>query len=151
MIETDQMSTWRGDFGKSYTDRNPKTVEDVEALSFQNFGISRISLNDKFLTEIPKNARILEVGCNVGSQLAVLAEMGFQHLYGIEVQRYAVEIAKHNCPGIDVIEGSAFDIPFKDNFFDLVFTSGVLIHISPENLHQAISEIVRCSRSFIWG
>ena len=151
MIETDQMNTWRGDFGKSYTDRNPKTVEDVEALALHNYGVSQTSLNERFLSDIPKSANILEVGCNVGSQLAVLAEMGYHNLYGIELQRYAVEIAKHNLPGVDVIEGSAFDIPFKDNFFDLVFTSGVLIHISPEDLHLVIAEIVRCSRSFIWG
>ena len=49
------------------------------------------------------------------------------------------------------MEGSAFDIPFKDNYFDLVFTSGVLIHIAPKNLTKAIKEIIRVSNKYIFG
>src|SRR5205823_5582911 len=48
-------------------------------------------------------------------------------------------------------QGSAFDLPYKDGFFDLVFTSGVLIHISPQEIDRAIAEIARCSRHAIWG
>ena len=41
-------------------------------------------LNQRFLADIPRNARILEVGCNEGNQLCALQEMGFQNLYWIE-------------------------------------------------------------------
>jgi hypothetical protein len=33
----------------------------------------------------------------------------------------------------------------------LVFTSGVLIHIAPDDLPGAIGEIHRCSSDYIWG
>jgi len=33
----------------------------------------------------------------------------------------------------------------------LVFTSGVLIHISPDNIANALKEIYRVSKSYIWG
>jgi len=46
---------------------------------------------------------------------------------------------------------SADDIPFKDGYFDMVFTSGVLIHISPGNINRVLDEIYRCSREYIWG
>ena len=149
--DTDQMKTWKGDFGQQYTDRNPQVAADVEALYNRNFGFSRTSINERFLSGVPKSFRILEVGCNVGTQLEVLSNMGFEHLYGIELQRYAVDIARKRLSSIDIIAGSIFDIPFKDGFFDLVFTSGVLIHISPETISTAIHELIRCSNRYIWG
>ena len=43
-------------------------------------------------------------------------------------KQYAVEKGKENTKGINIIQGSAFDLPYKDNYFDLVCTNGVLIH-----------------------
>lgn len=53
--------------------------------------------------------------------------------------------------GINIIKATADDIPFKDNYFDMVFTSGVLIHIAPDNIDMVLDEIYRCSKEFIWG
>ncbi|MEI8354287.1 MAG: methyltransferase domain-containing protein, partial [Lentisphaerota bacterium] len=53
--------------------------------------------------------------------------------------------------GIDFIQGSARALPFDDNHFDLVFTSGVLIHIHPIDLPTVMGEIHRCSRRYVWG
>ena len=48
-------------------------------------------------------------------------------------------------------KGTPSIFAFPDGHFDLVFTSGVLIHIAPADLPNALSEIHRCSNSFIWG
>ena len=77
--------------------------------------------------------------------------MGFENLYGIELQGYAVEIAKSNTKGINVIQGSGFDLPFKDQYFDLVCTNGVLIHIDPKDHESFMREIIRCTSKFILG
>lgn len=77
--------------------------------------------------------------------------MGFKKLYGIEIQYDAVEKAKLSTKNINIIQGSAFDIPFKEEYFDLIFTSGVLIHISPYDLFLALKEIVKCTKRYIWG
>ena len=120
-------------------------------LSFkERYGITRTEMNSKFIGVLNKNIRVLEVGSNIGIQLVYLQEAGFQHLYGIELQSYAVELSKSNTKGINIIQGSAFDIPFKDGFFEMVFTSGVLIHISPDDIAEALDEIYRCSREYIW-
>jgi len=73
------------------------------------------------------------------------------NLYGIELQQYAIEKAKALTKRINIIHGVADDIPFKDGYFDMVFTSGVLIHISPGNINRVLDEIYRCSREYIWG
>jgi pseudaminic acid biosynthesis-associated methylase len=87
----------------------------------------------------------------VGIQLHLLQQMGFTNLHGIELQKYAVEVAKRVRPGINIIQGNAFEIPFEKDEFDLVFTSGVLIHIAPQHHHRVMDEMVRCSRKYIWG
>ena len=146
-----QAETWAAAFGKEYTDRNPHSIEQMDALYQTNFGVTRIELNARFLGALDRSATILEVGSNVGTQLKALQTMGFGELYGIELQSYAVELSKILTQGINLIQGSAFELPFRDRFFDLVFTSGVLIHISPEDLPRVLDEMHRCSREFIWG
>jgi pseudaminic acid biosynthesis-associated methylase len=145
------MDVWNGDFGRDYTDRNAMTIEELDALYEHRFGCTRRALNEAFLGALPRDLRILEVGANVGNQLLMLQAMGFTQLYGIELQAYALELAKQRTRDINLLEGSAFDLPFKDRFFDLVFTSGVLIHLAPSDLDRALDEIVRCTRRYVWG
>jgi pseudaminic acid biosynthesis-associated methylase len=148
---TKQMNEWDGQFGKEYTDRNDITLEEMDLLYQRNYGVARTAMNAEFVGDIDRSARILEVGSNVGNQLLFLQKAGFKQLYGIELQSYAVELSKRRTSGINIIEGSALDIPFKDRFFDLVFTSGVLIHISPADINTALDEILRCTKRYVWG
>ena len=148
---TMQMEEWMGDFGKKYTDRNALTLDEMNEMFKKNFGISREDLNNLFIAEMNRNIKILEVGSNIGNQLLLLQKMGFKNLYGIEINDYAVEFSKSRSKNINIIQGSAFDIPFKDKYFDLVFTSGVLIHISPSDIGMVMCEIYRCSKKYIWG
>lgn len=144
-------SAWRGAFGKEYTDRNALSDEQMENLYLKNYGLNRTSMNGRFLGSWDRSLRILEVGANVGNQLRCLQKMGFTSLYGIELQEYAVEMAKQSTRGINLVSGQAGDIPFRSGFFDVVFTSGVLIHIAPAEIGAVLTEIHRCSKQYIWG
>jgi pseudaminic acid biosynthesis-associated methylase len=150
-MNTAQISRWRGDFGQEYTDRNSLTSPQLDELYQRNYGLTRSELNQRFLADVPRDARVLEVGCNMGIQLGMLRDLGFWNLFGIEIQHQALKRAKARTPEVLVAEASAFEIPFADRSFDLVFTSGVLIHIAPDDLRRAMYEIYRCSRRFIWG
>jgi len=150
-MTTEQMNFWLGQFGQDYTDRNTCTAEGVDQ-NYENwFGVKRSEMNRRFLDGLDREARILEGGCNIGLQLEQLQLMGFKNLYGIELQRYAADLAKQRLEGVDVIQGSALDLPFRDGWFDLVYTSGVLIHIAPGDLPTVMREMTRCSKRFIWG
>ena len=150
-MTTKQMEAWVGDIGKLYTDRNTRTLRGVELLYLVRYGLYRTQMNDLFIGGFDRDIKILEVGCNIGNQLEVLQSQGFKNLYGVELQPYAVERAKGRTQGINIIQGSAFDIPFKDNYFDMVFTSGVLIHIAYADLGKVMDEIYRCTKKYIWG
>lgn len=150
-MKTQQIEFWNGDFGKEYTDRNHFSPDEWDAYYLKQYGITKRAMNDEFIGSLPKDIRILEVGCNIGMQLRGLQNQGFTNLYGIELQQYAVEEAKKVTKEINIIQGSGFDIPFKDGFFDIVVTNGVLIHISPNDHSKIFSEMVRCSNKYIWG
>ena len=144
------MEFWQS-FGKDYNNRNFYSPTELDDMYNERYGISRSEMNNVFLGDIDRDAKILEVGCNVGQQLRHLQLMGFENLYGIEIQQDAVEMAKSRTKNINIIQGSAFDLPFKDANFDLVFTSGVLIHIAPKNIKKVLEETYRCSKGYIWG
>ena len=133
---TDQLRLWRSDFGRDYTDRNDREKPE------------RIASWRRILDgRTPQ--RTLEVGCNVGWNLTYLTDLGLTGLAGIEPQPYALQRARQRAPQLDVMQGDAFDLPFKDGWFDLAFTSGVLIHIAPEQLPRALDELYRVSRRWI--
>ncbi len=149
--ETKQTEFWKSKFGKDYTDRCTYEMDAWNKLYLKQYGKTKLQMNAAFLGDLPRDIRILEVGCNVGNQLRGLQFQGFEHLYGIELQWYAVENAKKLTERINIIQGSALDMPFKDGYFDLVFASGVLIHIAPDDLLRVMQEIGRVSSRYIWG
>ena len=124
--DTAQLKIWAGKFGREYTNRNPRSLDKLEELYRDNYGMTRTELNKIFLSGLNRSARILEVGSNVGLQLVCLQRMGFKNLYGIELQDYAIKLSKKNTKNINIAKGNAFDLPFGDGHFDLVFTSGCL-------------------------
>ncbi len=150
MSKTIQENFWESEFGNEYIKRNSLTNEELDESYRQKFGVSRSEMNREFLGGLEiKN--ILEIGCSEGNQLSLLQAKGYKNLYGVEINKMAVELAKKRLKGVEIVEGNAFEIPFGERTFDLVFTSGVLIHISPVNLDKAMKEIYRVSGRYIWG
>jgi pseudaminic acid biosynthesis-associated methylase len=149
--ETDPADTWDGEFGKEWTERNPDTVEELDEQYRQKFGRTRTALNEQFLNDVDTSARVLEVGCNTGVQLKALRKLGFESLYGIDVMEYVVREVHRKSPELNIIEGDALDIPFKTDFFDLVFTSGTLIHVPASDIGTAMKEVARCADTYVWG
>lgn len=150
MRQTSEEKFWTSRFGKEYINRNPSSIGEMDNLYIKNFGVSRSYLDKKFLNKL-KIENVLEVGCNIGTQLAFLQKQKFKNLHGLEIFGPAVEYAKKHQQNINIVRGSVFDIPFKDKYFDLVFTSGLLIHINPRDIKKAMREIYRTSKKYIWG
>jgi pseudaminic acid biosynthesis-associated methylase len=140
MNDTSQLALWRSEFGRDYTNRNDR--DKPERVASWRQLLEGVDLARDLV-------RVLEVGCNVGWNLVYLERLGVRELYGIEPQPVAVERARHRRPAFNILHGTAFDLPFRDGYFDLVFTSGVLIHIAPESLGLALDEIARVSRRWI--
>ncbi len=134
--QTPQLALWRSAFGAAYTERNDLVRPE------------RIATWTRLLEGLDVT-RALEVGCNVGRNLEYLTACGVPEVWGIEPQRFAIERARRRSPALHLLPGTAFDLPFRDRWFDLAFTSGVLIHIAPDDLGRALDELVRVSRRWI--
>lgn len=150
-METRQSSIWQSDFGRDYTDRNTLSEEEVNETGLRRYGKRRDELIKEWLKPVAKDARFLEIGSNIGLMLRALQGAGFTSLSGIEMQRYCVEKSKTTVSDVDIIQATAYDIPFKDGFFDVVFTNNVLIHIPPDKLPSVFDEMYRVSKKYIWG
>jgi len=128
---------WGGQFGDSYVDRN-KTAGDHREAFWKDL-----------LTEYPaQNA--LEVGCNIGANLRWIAPILHpQNVYGVDINLKALRELHTNYPDVNAIWSPARDLPYRDRWFDLVFTMGVLIHQPEDTLPLVMSEVVRCSKRYI--
>jgi len=152
MKNNPQIKTWTSEFGGEYTSRNTfKSEEEFNNFFLKRYLITRDEFYKNYLSVIPFESSILEVGANIGNQLSSLFRVGYKNLYGIEIQKDAINYAHQSLPYIDIIYGLAQDIPFKENYFDAVFTNNVLIHISPENINSVMEEIYRTSKKYIFG
>jgi len=144
-----QRNTWAGEFGDSYVERN-KTIDQVNASFDELMGITLENLLSSFFSDLNRDTKILEVGCNVGLNLTILKKMGFKNLFGLEINEKAITIAKQRNPEITFFHSSIekFETEHK---FDLIFTAGVLIHINPDTLPDIIKKIYGLTNKFIFG
>lgn len=125
---------WQGQFGTSYTKRNAQAGE------------GRARFWDEILDEL-RPGRILEVGCNVGANLAHAARhLPARDIWGLDVNEASLTVLRDRLPGINAAWGVARSLPFRDGWFDLVFTVAVLIHQPADTLALVLAELVRCSR-----
>jgi pseudaminic acid biosynthesis-associated methylase len=127
------------------------TAANLDDFYMRMVRVPRSEINARLFARVPKDARVLEVGASGGNQLQSLWEAGYTELYGVEINPVAVRMVKGARPELQVLQGSIYDLPFKDGYFDAVFTSGVLIHIPPDDLPRAMAELVRCSKRYVIG
>lgn len=128
---------WAGEFGDAYVERNSDAQKGRE--DFWRERVEQLELSS-----------VLEVGCNLGGNLRWLGTlMPEGRIAGIDVNETALAKCREALPDADLKVASAYEIPFGDGTFDLVFTTGVLIHLPPGSVEKAMAEIVRCSGRYV--
>ena len=140
---TPQLAAWTGEFGDDYVRRHEaaewKLRYGVEAFRRMVGGLTLES--------------VLEVGSNIGLNLWFLRELfGTRlRLFAVEPNRTAYErlVADPRIRVEQAWNATAAELPLPDAAVDLVFTSGVLIHIAPADLGRATDEIVRVARRYV--
>jgi SAM-dependent methyltransferase len=93
---------------------------------------------------LPAHGRILEIGAGTGWQAKVLASQGY------DVSAIDVPYSNYRENRIwPVIDYDGKNIPFKDNTFDIVFSSNVLEHIL--HIYEFQKEIHRVLKPSTWA
>jgi len=123
---------------KKHTHKNP-----IQRLLLDNF-----FRNLTNLTAAKKVDSILDVGCGEGFTLNRLKKQGIgKKLEGIEYLQAAIDLGKKTYPDIKITKGTIYELPYKDNSFDLVLCTEVLEHL--EDPQKALKELVRVSNKYL--
>ena len=144
-MTTKQVELWQSGFGSDYARRNNNQItDDGQRRLMRDWGRMLAG------AVTPKPETVLEVGCNIGRNLLALQHF-VPEVSAVEPNGNAIEIAKGHAAlaSVRIDKGDAFSLPYDDNSVDLVFTSGVLIHIAPDDLARAVDEILRVSRHYV--
>ncbi|WP_339748836.1 pseudaminic acid biosynthesis-associated methylase [uncultured Maricaulis sp.] len=144
MTDTTQLDAWQGEFGDQYVNRNAPLTEQLRARTRMWARMMRGMAGAEPET-------ILEVGCNIGLNLRSLDRLTGAELHGIEPNDKAREslLRDQVLRAENLHKATAQKIPYGDASIDLVFTSGVLIHIHPDHLEAAADEMHRVSRRWL--
>lgn len=96
--------------------------------------------------ELKTKRRILDVGCGPGFITADIASLTGGRITGIDIDEKKLEHAKTlvRCNRITFAKADALHLPFKDETFDLVVFSFVLMHIREQQ--KAVNEMVRVTQ-----
>ena len=138
------IDAWKGEFGDNYAARNRATEETVgnAARAFAEI-LSHVKDGPP--------ASILEVGANIGINLRALSGLADAELFAVEPNASAREqlVADKVLPQDHLFDAMATKLPLNDGAVDLAFTSGVLIHVPPDDLETAYGEIHRVAARYI--
>jgi ubiquinone/menaquinone biosynthesis C-methylase UbiE len=88
-----------------------------------------IKIIDKHLT-----GKVLDAGCGSGFFSKYFVDKGCETI-AMDNSKKALELTKELDERIIVKEGDVFNIPFKDEYFDVIFSDGLLEHYpNPEDI-----------------
>lgn len=136
--KTEQESFWAGTFGDEYVERNKSQALLASNLAFWS----------RILAPYGPVQSVLELGANIGMNLMAL-DLLFPgiRMEGAKInETAAAQLASWG--KAKVFKGSIFDYDVHEQF-DLVFTKGVMIHLSPDCLTQVYDLMEKASSRLV--
>ena len=128
----------------NYHEHREITLQDKEAV--------QVSRWLSFIFESLNPASILEIGCGAGRNLLIAREMlKGTRLSGIDINEEAIKVAQAQSDGsIEFSVLSLYELKsIKDNSVDIVFTSGVLMHVPNDKVVGVINEMHRIAKKAV--
>ncbi len=98
---------------------------------------SDTDLVERFLKQLPTQAKILDIGCGPGNFTQYLVSKGFQ-VEGIDIAEEMLRVARAHLPQVAFTQGDMSALPYPDQSFDAVFSAYSLIHIAQADIPKTI-------------
>lgn len=128
---------WGGAFGDDYTERNRPKWED------------RVPFWRRIL-ETTNAQSVLEIGCNAGWNLRAIRSLNEKAMMsGVDLNDKALHEAQEAGFDVERVAGHDVDKAFGHGACELAFTSGVLIHVHPDELKQTMIAIRDVSSQYV--
>lgn len=149
----DKLDLWKGKFGDEYRERNQLTEENIN--NRYNLWVQVIRYiynNSSTPSKIP--SEYFEIGAGLGGNLiAINRLMELNNINSvIMAQEPNIETRKlsnKNCRQHDFQPAWVDEMNLLDSSVDVVFTSGVLIHIPPDLVLNTMRDMYRISKKYI--
>jgi ubiquinone/menaquinone biosynthesis C-methylase UbiE len=116
----------------------------LKSLPWERRSVKKFYTRINRILPLPKGATVLDIGAGAGAFVAATLELGY-HCVGVEpweeARLNAQKLSQHLNVPIEIVEGTAENIPYPDSTFDLVHARSVIEHVV--NLKMAFHEIHR--------
>jgi len=98
----------------------------------------------KFREYLNKKDRVLDLGCGSGRDVIYLAKNGFNS-YGIDFSKIAIEKTRkrYNKKNLHLFVSKAEMLPFKDGFFDAIYSGWVLYYTDMKKSFSEINRVLK--------
>lgn len=137
--KTEQEEFWANTYATDYIKKN----SDFDSLAGQKAWQEMLSKTDSIST-------ILECGCNIGRNIKFLNNiLPSAKKSIIELSKPAYDFVINNMEIQNSFNGSILESELNGDTFDLVFSTGVLIHIHPDNLLDNMQRMFLYSKKYI--
>lgn len=117
-------------FGKKY-------VKDIE-------GLTPVEFSD-FVKLLPPKGRVLDVGCAGGRDSKKFFQKGFE-VIGIDLATSFLKEARRNAPKVKFIKMDIKRLKFPKDYFDAIWASAVLLHLSKKDVPKTLKGFYRVLR-----
>ena len=109
------------------------------------------------LDRLISNGFVAEIGAGYGVCMAVMNKLFKISPFGLDVSNKMVRFAKSNfihiVPNLSrhLICGSAINLPFDNNFFEVIYSQGLLEHFNDKEINSITLEGLRVAKYFIFS
>ena len=140
---TEQQSFWKNTYSKEYIERNPYSDNHLGLKAWAKM-LSKIDDIEGGLNSF------LECGSNIGRNIAFLNSLyPLAKKSIIEISEDAFKIVTTNFELEHKQNSPIVDAEFEKSSFDLVYISGVLIHIHPNDILANMQKMFKWSNKYI--
>tara|TARA_R110002167_G_scaffold355508_1_gene569903 strand:+ start:1947 stop:2615 length:669 start_codon:yes stop_codon:yes gene_type:complete len=125
-----------------------KVYNDLYSRGYHSSGFAGNKLLD-FLVEnytLNANNKLLDIGCSNGTGVSKINSLVNSNIcYGIDPADKAIQMCIKKNPNNDdrFKVGELPNIPFDDEYFDVIFSSDVIEHVLPEDIEESLQDIHR--------
>lgn len=99
-------------------------------------------LTAKFLEQVPKGSKVLDLGCGPGWEAKFFSENGLE-VVGIDFSSRMIELARKNAPGVKFFVMDVRELNLGPGEFEGVFAKAVLLHLRREEVPSVLGGIHR--------
>lgn len=121
-----------------------RAMQPLLAAELERCFAGRLAAIERHAGRLHASARLLDIGCGDGLQLAALHRLRGCRLSGLDISAAAVAFARESCPAAEVLHGELEGSGYSAGAFDVVTLFHVLEHaVDPLPLLRQVQQALR--------